>query len=283
MVAVANQPPTRSTAGFTQDFPFQLYANSGVGNPFFYHSFEDDFDSSLAITGSYTVSKGSTGTAAEAAGDGGLGLLTTAATNNDYVSLQLPAAGFVLPQGSQVGKKLIYGVRLQLSDVTASAFIAGLCNTTATLWTAGDITDGVYFSKASGGTVLNLITASGGTALTWAIPTAAYSLANATPIDLGYYIDCYQNINVFVGSQLVGFIPQSGSGAVNPLTGTSILPVLGPQLQIVGPASPFGVSGNQLGPWTVSAANLNLTLSLQAGAAAAKTLTVDFHGCMKER
>ena len=282
MASAPNQPPTRFTSGSTPDAPYQPLADSGAGDPFFYHMFEDDFDNSLSVTGTYTVSKGSTGTAAEAAGDGGLGLLTTAATNNDYVSLQLPAAGFVLPNSTQgtVGKKLFYAVRLALSDVTNSAFIAGLCNTTATLFAA--ISDGVYFRKSSGGTVLNLITASGGVSQTWPLPATAYSFANATNIDLAFYIDRQQNINVFAGSQLFGFIPQSGTGAVNS-AGVPLLPVMGRVMQIVGPANPFGVSGNQQGPWTVSTANLNLSLALQAGAAAAKTLTVDFHMASKER
>lgn len=276
---VASSPkPTRLPAGLTTDPPFGPLADSGYGNPFFYHEFSDDFDNTLGPTGLWTVSKGSTGTAVHTAGDGGLATLTTAATLNDYVSIQLPAADFSLPQSTLAGKKLFFLCRLNLSDVTASAFVAGLCDTTATVFTA--ITDGVYFKKASGGTVLDLVTASGGTSLTWAIPVSAYALANNVNIDLAFYMDRLQNLNVFVGSQLVGFIPQSGTGGVNS-AGVSQLPVIGRCLQIV----PTGTvpSGNQLGPWTISAANLNPTLGIQAGAAAAKALVADFIGAQKER
>lgn len=280
-MASITQPPTRLPEGYTTDPPYGPLADCGMSNPFFYHQFEDDFDNSLGPSGLWTITLDS-GTAAHTPGDGGLALLTTAATSSDYVSMQLPAADFVLPQGSLVGKKLFFLTRVTLSDVTNSALICGLCDTITTPFTA--ITDGVYFYKASGGTVLNILTASSSTVTTWTIPSSAYSLVNATSIDLAYYIDRQQNLNVFVGSQLVGFIPQSGTGAVNSATGVSVLPVLGRCLQVIGPSYPFGAaSGNQVGPWTVSAANLNPTLAIQTSAAAAKTLTVDFISVAKER
>lgn len=278
-MASPSQSPTRLPAGSTTDPPYGPMAESGMGNPFFYHQFSDDFDNALGSAGLWTVSGAGGGTIAHTPGDGGLALFTTGNVATNFESMQLPAASFVLPQGSLAGKKMFFITRLQLSDVTNSAFIAGLSNTSATPFTA--LTDGVYFSKASGGTVLNLLTVSASTVLTWAIPTAAYALANATNIDLGFYIDRYQNINVFVGSQLVGFIPQSGTGAVNAATGVSLLPVVGRALQIVGPGQVAG--GAQVGPWTVSSANLNVLFGVQTSAAAAKTMTVDFVTVQKER
>jgi len=270
----ASPVPVRTPAGATSDPPYGPLADSGFGNPFFYHQFQDDFDYSLGATGLYTVSKGSSGTAAHNAADGGTILLTTAATNNDYVSIQLPAASVQLPQATQ--KKLFFLTRVQLSDVTNSSLIVGLMDTTTTVFTGGSQTDGIWFSKASGGTTLNINTASGGTIVTTAIPAAAYTLTNGAYIDLAFYMDRNGYLNAFVGSTftsqgiggLVGYLPQSGTGSTN-TAGVSSLPSVGRCLQITS--------------FTVSSAILNMTMGIQAGAAAAKSLTADFWCVQKER
>lgn len=260
MTAVPSQPPIRNTSGSTTDYKTGPLANSGFGNPAFYHQFYDDFDLLLGPTGAYTLSHTTAGTAAHAAGDGGLALLSTTAATNDAVSIQLPAASFSLPATTLAGKKLFYGVRLQLSDITLSNFVAGLINTTTTPLTGGSITDGAYFQKASGGTVLNFITATGSVLTTTPIPIASYTLANATFIDMAFYLNPKSEFEVFIGSQLFGWIPESGTGV--------LLPVRGPCLRLTPGLSP---------------ANLNMTLALSAGAAAIKTMTVDFHFAQKER
>jgi hypothetical protein len=251
--------PGRSPAGFTTDWPWGPMADSGYGNPFYYHQFADDFDNALGVAGLYTVSAGGAGTVAHAAGDGGLALFTTAGAASNFEAIQLPAASFTLPQGAGAGKKLFYLTRLQLSDVTNSAFIAGLCDITATPFTS--ITDGVWFSKASGGTVLNINSAIGGVNTATAVPASAYSLVNATNIDLGFYIDWYGNLNVFTSANMVGYVPESGTGANTPVRGRC--------LQVSG--------------LSLTTANLSPTLGVQTGAAASKTMTVDFHNAQKER
>lgn len=292
----ANQPPIRNMAGATTDPPWGPLANSGYGNPFFYHSFSDDFDNLLGATGIYTATNTGVGTIAHTPGDGGTALFTTAATANALDSIQLPAASFVLPGTgsappgtSTSSKKLFYLCRLQLSDVTLATFIAGLCNTTTTPFTTGvqSITDGLFFYKAPGAAnnlvVLNIASAGNdpagaGFTNTFTIPTTAYALANNTYVDLAYYIDRNQNLFMFVGSQLVGFIPQSGTGAVN-AAGVPTLPVLGPVLANYN----FNAQGVQT-PIRFSTANLNITMALSNGVTAAvKTMTVDFHCAQKER
>src|SRR3981189_3624892 len=94
-VQAASPPPSRNTAGATSDPPFGPLANSGYGNPFFYHQFADDFDNLLGVAGLYTLS--GTGSAAHTAGDGGLALLSTLAGAGTFASIQLPAASFTLP------------------------------------------------------------------------------------------------------------------------------------------------------------------------------------------
>jgi hypothetical protein len=259
MALPASPPPSRLPGGSTTDYPFGPLADSGFGNPFFYHQFQDDFDALLGATGIWTVSKTTTCTAVHTAGDGGLALLSTAAANNDAVSIQLPAADFTLPQGAQAGKKGFFLVRLQLSDVSACSIVVGLANTTATPMTA--VADGLYFQKSAASTVLNLISTVGSAPTTTALPAASYSLVNATNIDLAWYVDRSGNVNVFTSTNMVGYVPQSGTGAT--------LPVRGRVQQITG--------------LTLTTANLNPTIAIAAGAAAIKTLTADFIVVQKER
>lgn len=285
MTAQSPSPaPGRTPAGNSTDAPYQPLANSGYSNPFFYHQFQDDFDNLLGVAGLYTLS--GTGTAAHTAGDGGLALLSSAGTQPTFASIQLPAASFTLPTtgatppGTSTSvKKMFYLTRLQLSDVTLSSFVAGLSAADATPFTA--ILDGIWFAKAASSTVLTFnIAASAGNSPTGSavsqtvtIPAVAYTLANATFIDLGFYIDRTQNIYVFVGSQLVGFMPQSGTGAVNS-AGVSILPVNGPVAALQ----------QTVNPTAFSTANMSPILGVSNGVTAAvKTMTVDFHCVQKER
>lgn len=266
MGVIPSPPPTRTPSGATTDWPFGPLAASGYGNPFFYHGYSDDFDNSLSATGLWTVSAGGAGTVANAAGDGGLGLLTTAGASGNYESIQLPSAGFTLPQGALFGKKAFFLTRIQLSDVVGSTAIVGLCNVTTTPFAA--VADGVYFIKNTGAATLSLVSAIGGVLTTTVIPAAAYSLANATFIDLAWHITHKGELMAYVGAQLVGYTDQSGSGAVNS-AGVSLSPVLGACVRVTG--------------LTFSTANLAPTIAVQTNAVAAKTLTVDFVTAQKER
>jgi hypothetical protein len=292
--------PTRVPGGSSADAPYQPLAKSGYGNPFFYHQFADDFDNQLGAAGLYTISNSGAGTVAHAAGDGGLALFTTAGAAGNFESIQLPVGSVTLPlTGSNPpttansSKKLFYLTRLQLSDVTNSAFIAGLCIITATPFTgagaARNVVDGLFFYKASGGTALLLINiasnagspSGAGFTNTFTIPTAAYSLVNATNIDLAFFIDGNQNLYAFVGSQLVGYLPQSGFGATDPLgSGVSVLPPLGPALANYNFQAQGGSAAT---PIMYSTVNMSPTLAVGTSAASAKTMTADFHCVQKER
>jgi hypothetical protein len=248
----------------TTDPPFGPLADIGVPNPFFYHRDFDDFD--YLDTQKWIVTSLSTGSVLGEVGDGGLIIFTTAATSGDTEVMQHPFANFSLPQGATLGKRAAFLVRLQMSDITNSDILVGLCDKTTTPFSA--ITDGLYYEKVSGGTVLNLNSVVGSTATTLAINTAAYSLVNATNIDLAWLVTRKGDVVAYVGSQLVGWIPQSGTGALN-TSNYPALPVVGPTGRITAP--------------TLTTANLTLTMAIKATAAAVKTLTVDFIGAWKER
>lgn len=255
MAAIPSQTPQRFTTGVSTDQKWQPLAEYGNFNPFFYCEFADDFLG--ALSGQYTATKTGNGTIAATAGDGGRMLFTTNSSTpagTDIASLQLAAAAF----SNTAGKKMFFECRLQLSSATNAAFLAGLIQTTTTPFT---VTDGIYFLKATG-SLTNLILrstiSSVNTDLT--IPTSAYTLANATDIDLAFSIDRKGNVYAFVGSQLVGWIPQSGTG--------SSLPPRGP----VGSFAP-----------SITTATLNPTIAIQSGTAASSTMNVDFIMAAKER
>lgn len=263
MTLPASPEPASMPAGYATDYPWQPLAKCGYGNPFFYHVWSDDFDGLLGATGIYTVTKTGNGTVVHNAADGGTALFTTNSSvpaGSDLCSIQLPAASFTLPQGAGAGKKFFYNCRLQLSDVVNAAFAAGLMVTTTTPFTAPS--DGLYFLKASGASNNLILRSSVGSVNTdTVIPTSAYSLANNTNVDFAFSIDRNGVVYAFIGAQLVGWVPQSGTG--------SSVPPRGPC-----------VSNSGL---TLTTAALNATLALQSGTASSKTMLADFHGFYKER
>jgi hypothetical protein len=248
--------PVRYTSGVSTDFVGNPLANFGAPHPFKYHSFEDDFDNSLGVTGTYTKTTTGNGTIAQTAGDGGLGLFTTNSSTpaaTDLAQLQLPSADFSLPTN---GKKTFFLTRVQWGDVTNPGFVAGLVAIGANTYTTP--ADGIYFYKAAGGTALLLRTAVGGVVVSYTIPTTAYSLVANTNIDLGFYLDRNSNLFVYVGTDLVGYYPVSGYGSA--------------------PSADLSVTAPSL-----TTANLSPTLAITSGTTASKTMTADFLFAAKER
>src|SRR6266404_4951170 len=179
-MAVPSQKPGRHVSGISVDQVGGPTANMGLPNPAFYHVDFSDFDWDLSVANAWTKTLTGNGTAAHTAGDGGQGLLTTNSSTplaTDIASIQRPAAAFSLPQGTSSGKKAFFVCRLQLADVTNPDFLVGLIQTT----TPFTVTDGLYFLKVSGAANNLILRHSIGSANTdIAIPTNAYTLANAT-------------------------------------------------------------------------------------------------------
>jgi len=213
--------PVRFTSGVTQDASWQPLALSGFPNPFFYHLYADDFD--VYNTAAYTATLTGTGSAALTPIDGGNILLTTNTSTplaTDIASLQLKAASFAfVPSTSSVnGKKTFFLARVQVASAINSTFNVGLMNTTAT---PGAPTDGIYFNKATGSaTNLQVVVMIGSVPTYIAIPATSYTLANNTQIDLGLVYDGRTgDILVFVNSNMIGYLPVSGTGTVQPNRG----------------------------------------------------------------
>ena len=271
--------PSRFTSGLSLDAPWQPLGRIGEPSPMFYHRKFDDFDQ--YDTNQWTTVTTSTGTVAVTPGDGGLVLATTAATNADVEGFHAPVAGFTFspPNGTTVaGKKLVFLARLSLSSIL-SGFTAGMMNLTATPFAP---TDGVYIQKLENVAAINLISMVGSVPTSIAIPSAAYSafFANGATFDVGFLYDPSNgqgstpqgapNLYGFIGQNLVGYQPQSGSGALNAAGNPPRQPVV----------SFFQVNGANP---TLTTANLTPTVAVQAPSAAAVTMTVDFVYASKER
>ena len=246
--------PTRFTSGVTQAASYQPLGHIGAPDPFFYAMYEDDFIH--YNSGDYTVTAtGGSVAATAASGSGGRILLTTGATATNFAELQLSAASFQYV----AGKKLAYLCRLQVASATPSAFIAGLINTTTAPFTLSNITDGIYFNKAAASTDITVLVRTG--SATIGSVTISGALADATDIDLGFYVDRLGNIKIYYGSSLEGVKRQNFA-------------TLGPEAGILNSA----LTG------TLTSVLLNPTLAVSNGAtAAAMTGVVDFQYAAQER
>jgi hypothetical protein len=245
--------PVRYPGGVTNAAPFQTLAQAGFLDPSYYQVYFNDFHN--ISTSDFVATDIGLPTTAITAGAGGILTNTTTTGATDAAFLQLPAANFALTTAtSTVGaRKAFFKTRIALSDATNSSFYAGLLNTTTTPLAA---TDGIYFYKATGATTLSLVNIATSTTTTLTLPTAVSALANATYVELGFYYDGKGNIQAFVNPS-TGYYPQSGSAATN-----------------VASANKGAVG--VLTPAAISSANLNLSFGIQNGAAAAKTLSVDY-------
>jgi hypothetical protein len=277
----ASPVPTRFTAGVTSDPPYGPLANSGGGNPAFYHQFFDDFDSFVAAKFA--------GTATAAPGDGGL--VTVAGV------LQAATAGFVLPKtganppaSATGGKKMFFLARLQFATVNTAAFLAGFTAAGTTFTgTAGTIDGLALFKPAGGGVFLvNGATAASspsGVAYNHQIPLdptlVGMSVVNGGSFDVALAIDRNQNVFGFIGPQLVGWFPQSGTGGPflpdgSPTTITPVTTAAVSNYNWIAQAT--GMAGNVATPMMFSTSPLAPTIAASGGAA-----TVDFILGQKER
>ena len=172
---------THFTSGVTN------VSNDGSGgklklpDPIKFHQQTLDFDEYAAGDWTITTVELGTGSATEAltSADGGVLLLTNAAGDNDFDSLQWGA-----PYESYLyesGKDFFFKCRVKVNDATQSEMIAGL-HITDTTPVAG-ISDGIYFFKDDASTTVSLVVNKDSTATT----TSAGTMADDTWTTLGFY------------------------------------------------------------------------------------------------
>lgn len=252
---MSNSSPVRFLSGISTDPPYGPLASYGLPNPFFWHSFSDDFDANIDTT-DWTKTITGNGTIAASAGDGGLALFTTNSSTpiaTDIASIQKPFANFA--PGNTLGLRAAFLCRLNVADVTNAGFIAGLIQTTTTPFT---VVDGLYFLKASGATTLILRSTVGSVNTDLAIP---FIPVNNVNLDLGFMVNRKGEVLAYAGNQLVGYVNQSERSA-------GVYTPAGPIARLTA---------------TITTANLNPTLAMRSGTTASTTMLADFVMAAKER
>ena len=241
--------PMRIQAGFTQDASWQPLGLIGAPDPTFYATFFDDFMGYQA--GRFTNTNTGNGSEAPANGVGGRVLFTTNTSTpaaGDIASIQVDSACVQY----SAAKKLAFLTRLQLADVTNSAMLAGVIQKTTTPFT---VTDGIYFSKATGTTNLTVNVMASSVVI--ATTTLTGLLTNATDVDLGFTYDGRGSLLIFAGAGLLGQKPNQNTATLGPVA--------------------------RLTPASFPTALLTPTLSLQSGTATSKTMNADLLYASVER
>lgn len=175
-------PPQRSPAGISTSPPGYLFGDYPAPTPFRIHEILSDFDTYTAAD--WLVTTGG-GTTALAAGNGGFIIQTTAASLNDIQANQSPSASFI----GSAACRMWFAININLSDANLSQFQAGFANSFATMAP----TNGIYFDKPSGATLLNLVLAKASVKTT--IPIT--NLTSAQAVTVGFYYDGKPTPNLY--------------------------------------------------------------------------------------
>jgi len=292
-MASPSQVPARFPSGVSTDNTWGPLAMFGQPNPFMYHTVCDDFDGASTAAGVAgqasdelwtvytTAASGGTVVPSNALtggnGEGGQWLFTTGVASTNIESIELAKGSFILPPAASTGlafasKKLFFMTRINVTTIATTSWTVGLVNPSAT--PILQPTDGLYLSSTNA-TNMALYAYSGSTQ-TWkvAIPAAVLSAyyANATWIDVGFYMDRLQNVYAMVGFPLFGWQPASAWSGTNNVNAAPVpkAAIASYQVQVSG-------------AWTPTTALLTPAIIVAAGSAAAATLYADFILASKER
>jgi len=190
---------THFTSGVTN------VSNAGSGgklklpDPIKFHQQTLDFDQYTAGDWTITTTEAGTGSATEAltSADGGVILITNAAGDDDFDSLQWGA-----PYESYLwdsSKDFFFKCRVKISDATQADMIVGLHITDTTPVAA--ITDGIYFLKSDASTTVSLVVNKDSSATT----TSAGTMADDTWTTLGFYYSSKDGkFYIYKDNKLVG-------------------------------------------------------------------------------
>lgn len=146
-----------------------------------FHRFFDDFDKFTAADWTITTTEGGSGSATEAIAnaDGGVLVVTNDDAAPDHDFLQWAKETFTF----ETGKRLYFEARLKISDVTQSAFVAGL-QVTDTSPLA--VSDGIWFQSDDGDANLDFHVAASSVQTDAA---AIATLVDDTYVKVAFYYD----------------------------------------------------------------------------------------------
>lgn len=229
--------PTRFPNGITNVGSTDILNQFGQLDPTTWFTDFDDFTSfTTGVTTKWTETVIGTGTCAGTAVAGGAILITNSALDNDGYQLQKVPASFLLASG----KKAIFKARFKVSDATQSDLLIGLNVVDTTLLGAvagAGNTDGIFFQKDAGAATLNVYCQKDAT--TGQTSASAIStLADDTFVTVAWYYNGVDKVFYAVDGSTLGYLDGS----------STYLPD----------------------------AQLTISIALLNGAAAAKTMTVDY-------
>lgn len=241
--------PTRYPKGVTNVESFNRFNLLGFPDPTQWITYFNDFCSGKdalpnATDEDYVVTKVGAGTIAQTDGLGGLSLLTNAAADDNSVFVQKKGEAFRWA----ADKKLIFGCRFKASDAVDSDVVIGLQLTDTTPL---DVTDGIFFLKADDAANIAFIVEKDNTQLS----TNVAVLAADTFIELAFVYDPRKCVNV--------------AGTVTRVFDVYVDGVL--------------VTSVQAAATVPDDEDLCISFGVQNGAAAAKTLTIDWVFAALER
>lgn len=228
--------PTRFPSGVTNVAQTDTLGMFGAPDPTLYHVYFDDFHTFTAAQWVITTTEAGASSASEAVAneDGGVLLVTNDTADNDNDFFQKVGESFRFV----AGKKLWFKARIKTNDAVQSDIFCGLLITDTTPL---DVTDGVFFLKADDAASVSFLVEKNNTATTTA---NVATMVNNTWVDLGFYYNGVDAIDVFVNGEKVA------RSAVTNLPDDE---------------------------------ELTISFGIQNGAAASKTLSVDYLFCAKQR
>lgn len=237
--------PVRFTSGVSTAAKGSALFNLPIQDPTKIHTYFDDFNKYVAADWTVTQVAG-TGTVASVADDPfGSIVITNSAADNDATQIQLPIETFQ----PVAGKGTWFKTRLKVNDATESDFLVGLAVLDTSLLgaTLGDgVTDGMFFYKDDGSTSIKFSCQKDAT--TGQTTPITVGTCTTSYITLGFEYDGVTEVKVFFNDVHVNTVNLT-------TTPSAYLPDT---------------------PVTVSVAITN-------GAAAAKTMTVDYLFAAQER
>ena len=240
--------PTRSPNGVATQQGGTLFGNYSFPFPFDQTgTIGIDFVQASDYVASDWVVTTTSGSSAVTAGNGGILVQTTAASSSDIQFNALTPAPFVITAGYPAW----FGIRCKSADIVDPSFMFGLVAVGS--GAAMTSTDGIYFTKAAGASVLVLNISNSSTTTTVACPG---TLVNNTFFTAGFYYDGNSN------GQIAAF---NTAGNTEPNLSAKAYKAVG---------------GYRVG-WTNTLTNLptaalTLGFGVKADASSARTLTTDW-------
>ena len=240
--------PVRFPFGVTTADKIDPLGMYGLPDPTGWHTYFNDFDTFVAADWTITTTEAGAGSATEALtdADGGVLLITNDAADNDLDFFQKVGESF-LPAA---GKRLCGKFRFKVSDATESEVHFGLMVTDTDPYssTAGDgVTDGIFFMKEDGTTNVNFYVQKD-TTTGQSTSSAVTTLADDTWTELGFAFDGKRYVTLWKDGVQLSTVDLSA-------TVTTYLPDT----------------------------ELTVSFGLKNGAAAAKTLSIDYIFVAQER